>query len=76
MPYARVHLATGQPVHDRGRRGGVRRRRRREVPLPGPEGPGLDLARYHPGAEGSSPAGADRLRHRRAHVRSRRLPRR
>ena len=37
---ARVHLATGQRGNDRGRRGGVRRRWRPQVPLPGAEVPG------------------------------------
>ncbi|CAA9506268.1 MAG: Acetyltransferase, GNAT family, partial [uncultured Solirubrobacteraceae bacterium] len=72
----RVHLAPRQPGDGRGRRGGLRYRRREQVPLPGAEGARLDLAGHDAGAEGRSPAGADRLRHRRTDVRPGRVRRR
>src|SRR5262249_54173088 len=72
---ARVQLATGQRRDERGRRGRVRRRRRPQVPLPGAQGPGLDLARHDPAGARRRAPGAGRLRNERPHLRRRRVGR-
>ena len=57
---ARVQMATGPRRDERGRRGRVRRRRRPQVPLPGAQGPWVDLARYDPGGALTAEVGEGR----------------